>query len=717
MSKFQFSLRALSSVSALGLVPFLLAGAAWAQTAPYGQPSTAKGDWPLYFADTSGSRYLPFDQINASNFNKLEVAWHFKTDQLGAHPEFKLEGTPIEVNGTVYTTGGSRRDVVALDAKTGELKWVYSMNEGLRAALSPRQLSGRGVAYWTDGNGDDRILYITTGYRMVALNAHTGKPVEAFGDHGVVDLKVGAYHGVFGQPGQYQQVDLVTGEIGLHSTPTVVGNTILVGSSFKEGAQPLEQNNTKGLTRAFDTRTGKLLWTFHNIPQKGEPGYESWEKSSADFNGNTGTWASITADPELNSAYLPVEDPTDDYYGGARPGNDLYGDSLVCVDLTTGKLKWYFQVVHHPIWDYDMSSPPLLVNATIDGQPRKLVAVPSKENFLYVFDRETGKPVWPIVEKSVPQSDVPGEKTSKTQPYPSKPAPYARQEVTTNDLIDFTPAMRAQAQDIVKKYYKPAPMFGPAVASKIGGPYGTLLIGHGGGGTNWPGASFNPESHVVFAPAANAGVEMLGLVEPPAGLADLKYLQGTAGQPFRINGGPGFGSSSDAPKVSDDEKKLAAALAAHPQTAVEAPPPRNLNGLPLVKPPYGLLTAISLDTGDQLWQVPNGDTPDEVKNNPQLKGMTIPRTGQSAQEGVALTKTLVIQGDGLYSTSNGHPRGAYLRGYDQKTGQEVGAVWMPAPQSGSPMTYSYDGKQYIIVAVSGGNYSGDYLAFSLPGGN
>jgi quinoprotein glucose dehydrogenase len=717
MSNSRFSLRALSSVSALGLVPFLLAGAAGAQTAPYGQPSTAKGDWPLYFADTSGSRYLPFDQINASNFNKLEVAWHFKTDQLGAHPEFKLEGTPIEVNGVVYTTGGSRRDVVALDAKTGELKWVYSMNEGLRAALSPRQLSGRGVSYWTDGKGDDRILYVTTGYRLVALNAHTGQPVEAFGDHGVVDLKVGAYHGVFGQPGQYQQVDLVTGEIGLHSTPTVVNNTILIGSSFKEGAQPLEQNNTKGLTRAYDTRTGKLLWVFHNIPQKGEPGYESWEKSSADFNGNTGTWASITADADLNSAYLPVEDPTDDYYGGARPGNDLYGDSLVCVDLTTGKLKWYFQVVHHPIWDYDMSSPPLLVNATIDGQPRKLVAVPSKENFLYVFDRVTGKPVWPIVEKAVPQSDVPGEKTSRTQPYPTRPAPYARQEVNNDDLIDFTPAMKAQAQDIVKKYYRPAPMFGPAVASKVGGPYGTLLIGHGGGGTNWPGAGFNPESHVVFAPAANAGVEMLGLVEPPPGLADLKYLQGTAGQPFRINGGPGFGSSSDAPKVSDDEKKLAAALAAHPQTAVEAPPPRNLNGLPLVKPPYGLLTAISLDTGDQLWQVPNGDTPDEVKNNPQLKGITIPRTGQSAQEGIALTKSLVIQGDGLYSTSNGHPRGAYLRGYDQKTGQEVGAVWMPAPQSGSPMTYSYDGKQYIIVAVSGGNYSGDYLAFSLPGGN
>src|ERR1700742_1553762 len=242
--------RRLASVAAIALLPALGLGTAVAQTSGHGQPSTAKGDWPMYFADPSGSRYSPQDQINASNFNQLQQAWHFKTDNMGGRPEFKLEGTPLEINGTVYPTAGSRRAVVALNAKTGELKWVYSLDEGLRAALAPRQLSGRGVAYWTDGNGDDRIIYVTTGYRLVELNAHTGQPVESFGDHGVVDLKVGAYTGVIGQPGVYKQIDLTTGEIGLHTVPTVAGDSIYVGSAFKEGMQPLEQNNTKGITRA-----------------------------------------------------------------------------------------------------------------------------------------------------------------------------------------------------------------------------------------------------------------------------------------------------------------------------------------------------------------------------------------------------------------------------------------------------------------------------------
>src|SRR5580698_8514700 len=374
----KISTQRLASVAAIALLPALGMGSATAQTAGHGQPSTAKGDWPIYFADPTGSRYSPQDQINASNFNQLQQAWHFKTDNLGGRPEFKLEGTPLEINGTLYTTGGSRRDVIALNAKTGELKWVYGLDEGLRAAVAPRQLSGRGVSYWTDGNGDERILYITTGYRLVQLDAHTGRPIESFGDHGMVDLKVGAYTGVQGHPGEYKQIDLVTGEIGLHTTPTVVNNVVIVGSSFKEGAQPLEFNNTKGLTRAFDVKTGKLLWTFHNIPQKGEFGYDSWKNNSADFNGNTGTWASITVDMKNQTAYLPIEDPTDDYYGGGRPGNDLFGDSLVAVDSNTGKMKWYYQVVHHPIWDMDMSSPPLLVDITVDGKPIKAVAVPSK---------------------------------------------------------------------------------------------------------------------------------------------------------------------------------------------------------------------------------------------------------------------------------------------------------------------------------------------------
>ncbi len=705
-----------SSVAVIALLPALFMSQSSAQTirlggaaaAPHGQPSTAKGDWPMYFADTTGSRYSPQDQINASNFNKLELAWHFKTDNLGGRPEYKLEGTPIEINGTVYTTAGSRRAVVALNAKTGELKWTFSIDEGARAALAPRQLSGRGVSYWTDGNGDERILYVTTGYRLVELNAKTGQPIESFGDHGIVDLKVGAWKGAG------EQIDLESGEIGLHTTPTVVNNVVLVGSAMKEGSQPLAVNNTKGLARAFDVKTGKNLWTFRTIPSKGEFGYDTWENGSADRNGNTGVWTGITVDPELNTVYLPVEDPTNDAYGGPRPGNNLFGDSLVAVDLTTGKRKWHYQVVHHPIWDYDLSSPPLLVDINVNGKPIKAVAVPSKEAFLYVFDRVTGKPIWPIVEKPVPQSDVPGEKTSKTQPFPTKPAPYARQAVTTDDLIDFTPELRAKAVDMIKKNYKMGPMFSPAIVSKPGGPYGVIDIGNLGGGTNWPGAGFNPETHVVFAPAANAGVVFFGLVEPPPGLTDNKYLEGVGGQPFRIAGGPGFGSATDAPKVSADDARLAKALAEHPQVAAGPPPPRNVDGLPIVKPPYGLLTAINLDTGNTLWQVPHGDTPDAVRNNPALKGLNIPKTGQQGVVGEVITKSLVVLGDPEFTTTPEHPRGAMLRAYDQKTGQQVGAVYMPAPQSGSPMTYSYDGKQYIIVAVSGGNYSGDYLAYALP---
>jgi quinoprotein glucose dehydrogenase len=706
----------LVAAAPLALSAFLLAPQAMAQgTAPYGQPSIAKGDWPMYFADLSGSRYAPQDQIDASNFNKLEVAWHFKTDNFGARPEYKLEGTPLEINGTVYTTAGSRRAVVALDAKTGELKWVYSLNEGLRAAISPRQLSGRGVSYWTDGKGDDRIIFITMGFRLVELNAHTGQPIESFGDHGLVDMRDGFYIGVPGHPGVYKQIDPVTGEIGLHSTPTVVDNLILVGSSMREGTQPLTMNNTKGLTRAFDVKTGKIVWTFHNIPQKGEFGYDTWANNSADWNGNTGTWASITVDQDLNTAYLPIEEPTNDSYGGTRPGNNLFGDSLVAVDLHTGKMKWYFQVVHHPVFNFDMSSPPLLVDAVVDGKPVKEVAEPNKTGWLYVFDRVTGKPVWPMPERPVPQSDVPGEQMAKTQPFPTKPAPYARQFVNSyDDLIDYTPELHQKAVELVKKNYKLGPMFAPAILSKLDG-FSALYSGTGGtGGTNWPGGGFDPETQTVFLPGNDAAQSFKSLVVPPEGLTDEPYEQGTAGQVFTVGNGPGFGAASDAPKVSVEGQKLAAVLAAHPQHAVGPPPPRNVDGLPLIKPPYGTLTAVNMNTGDFRWHIAAGDTPDEIRNNPALRGIDIPKTGQTGNVGLMVTKTMVVQGDPQYSTPPGHPRGAILHAYDKMTGAEVGRVWMPAPQTGSPMTYNYDGKQYIIVAVSGGNYSGDYIAYALP---
>jgi len=708
----------LAASSALALL--LAAGSAHAQSgqASIAQPSTTKGDWPMYFADLSGSRYSPQDQINASNFNKLEVAWHFKTDALGARPEFKLEGTPLEINGTIYTTAGSRRAAVALDAKTGELKWVFSMNEGMRAAISPRQLSGRGVSYWTDGNGDDRIIFITMGFRLVELNAHNGQPIESFGDHGMVDMRDGFYVGVPGQPGVYKQIDLINGELGLHSTPTVVDNLVLVGSSMREGTQPLTMNNTKGLTRAFDVKTGKIVWTFHNIPQKGEFGYDTWANNSADWNGNTGTWASITVDKDLNTAYLPIEEPTNDSYGGTRPGNNLFGDSIVAVDMHTGKMKWYFQVVHHPVFNFDMSSPPLLVDAVVDGKPVKEVAEPNKTGWLYVFDRVTGKPVWPMPERPVPQSDVPGEQMAKTQPFPTKPAPYARQFVNSyDDLIDYTPALHQKAVDIVKKNYKLGPMFAPAILSKTDG-FSALYSGTGGtGGTNWPGGGFDPETQTVFLPGNDAAQSFKSLVVPPEGLTDEPYEQGTAGQVFTVGNGPGFGAASDAPKVSVEAEKLSAVLALHPQQAVGPPPPRNVDGLPLVKPPYGTLTAVNMNTGDFRWHIAAGDTPDEIRNNPVLKGIDIPKTGQTGNVGLLVTKTLVVQGDPQYSTAPGHPRGAMLNAYDKMTGNQVGKLWMPAPQTGSPMTYNYDGKQYIIVAVSGGNYSGDYIAYSLPAGN
>jgi quinoprotein glucose dehydrogenase len=323
------------------------------------------------------------------------------------------------------------------------------------------------------------------------------------------------------------------------------------------------------------------------------------------------------------------------------------------------------------------------------------------------------------VEKPAPQGDVPGEWYSPTQPFPTKPPAYARQALTTDDLIDFTPELHAKALQLVE-HYRMGPMFLPPVVSKIDGPLAALTVGTTGGGTNWPGAGYDPETHVVYAPAENVVVP-LGLVEPPPGYTDMHYLEGTAGQPFRINEGPGYGSASDAPKVSATQQKLNAILAQQAAAASTAPAaPRigtTVDGMPLMKPPYGMLTATDLDKGELMWSVPHGDTPDVVRNSPDLKGLNIPKTGQAGNVGLVITKTLVILGDPQVTTTPDHPRGAMLRAYDKKTGQQVGAVWMPAQQSGSPMTYSVDGKQYIIVAISGGNYSGEYVAFSLPSKN
>ncbi|HET7698949.1 MAG TPA: PQQ-binding-like beta-propeller repeat protein [Vicinamibacterales bacterium] len=686
--------------------------------------STAKGDWPSYTGDTRGSRYSPLAQITAENFNDLEVAWRFKTDSLGTRPEYKLEGTPLVVNGIMYTTAGTRRSVISLDAATGELLWVHRYPEGTRGANAPRQLSGRGLAYWTDGRGDERIIYFTPGYRMIALHARTGQPVRTFGTDGVVDLKVGA---VFGNR---QPIDLETGEIGIHSTPVVVKNVVLVGSSMKEGMTVTTHNNTKGLARAYDARTGKLLWTFHTIPRPGEFGSETWLDNSWAVNGNAGIWTQISVDEELGLVYLPVETPTSDFYGGKRPGNNLFGESLVCVDLATGRRRWHFQFVHHPIWNDDMSSAPLIADVTVDGTPRKVVAVPSKQAWLYVFDRVTGEPIWPIEEKPVPKGDVPGEWYAPTQPHPPAALMYGRNTVTEDDLIDFTPELRAQAKKQLERYkWLPGVVYTPPIVGNTSGLLGAINIGHINGGTNWPGGGYDPELRTVFVHANTSSVQSGSVAPPPPGFSDLPYQDGVVGQPFRLREAAGTGTYADvSQRARGGQPGGQAAGAAQAGTATPAAPASGrgggggeggggltVQGLSIIKPPYSVLAAIDLDKGAVKWRVPHGETPDVVRNHPLLKGMNIPRTGQGSSVGLVITKTLVVLGESQFTTLPDRPRGAMLRAYDKGTGKEVGAVFMPAPQSGSPMTYLAKGKQYIVVAVSGGPYSGEYLAFALPG--
>jgi len=664
-------------LAAMAFAAMLAAGAAVAQ-AP-----APDADWGTYGGDLASTRYSPLAQIDASNFSDLEVAWRFRTDNLGPRPEYQFQSTPLMKNGVLYTTAGSRRAVAALDARTGELRWVYSLDEGKRGASAPRQLSGRGLAYWSDGTAE-RILYVTPGYRLIALDARTGRPVDSFGDHGVIDLKAD-----FDQ----EIPDPETADVGLHSAPIVANGVIVIGAAHGSGMNPHSRTNVKGYVRGFDVRTGRRLWTFHTIPQPGELGHETWLDGSAAYTGNTGAWAQMSADEALGLVYVPVEMPTGDYYGGSHPGANLFSESLVALDIRTGQRRWHYQTVHHGMWDYDLPSAPILLDAVKDGRTIPAVAIPTKQAMLFVLDRATGKPVWPIPERRAPKGDVPGEWYAPSQPMP--PIVYGRNGFTKDDILDFTPELRAEGEAVAARY-RLGPVYTPPALSKTDGPLATLWIA---GGSNWPGGSADPESRLVFLTASHA-VGSFGIA-PQAGY-DMPYGKGSAlDPPNRV--------LPSAIRGADDNLAVRADEGGPPRTGGTS-----VRGLPLLKPPYGTISAVDLATGKVAWTVANGETPAAIRNNPALKGLDIPRTGRAGIIGSLATRTLLIAGEPGYGPTPGGRRGAMLRAYDKRTGREVGAVYLPAPQTGSPMTYALDGRQYLVVAVSGAGYPGELIAFRLP---
>jgi quinoprotein glucose dehydrogenase len=642
---------ALSTVAAAALATWQ-AGAA-GHAAGQAARQTA-GEWPTYGGDPGQARYAALDQIGPSNLSALRIAWRWKSDNFSAPAEFRNQSTPIMVSGTLYFTTGARRWVVAADAATGVTKWIWHLDEGDRARVAPRRDSGRGVAYWASPSGGGRIFTVTPGFQLVALDAATGRPVESFGSRGVVDLK--AQLGV--------AVDLATAAIGSSSPPVVFENTVVVGPALEVGLRPPSRKNVPGRIVAIDAVTGALRWRFNTIPVKGEAGYETWEGGSAEYTGNAGAWAPLTVDPARGYLYLPLEAATGDYFGGHRHGSNLYSSTLACLDIRTGTLVWHFQTVHHDIWDYDNPTGPILADVTIDGRPRQIVVQLTKQSFAYVFDRVTGQPIWPIEERSVPASDVPGERASTTQPFPTRPAAYDRQGVTHDDLIDFTPDLRAEALKAIEGLLLGGLFTPPSLAAAPDGTRGTLMLPGNLGGSNWEPASLDADTGVLYVPSWTSA-SVLALTKDPA-RSDMDYVAGGGRLP-------------------------------------------SVRGLPLIKPPYSRITAIDLKTGAHVWMVPNGDTPAAIASNPALAGRTLPPTGAQARPVVLATRTVLFNADG----AGGQPR---LRALDKATGRRLWEMPLPGAVGSAPMSYMAGGRQFIVMwtADRQNNVPAELVALALP---
>ncbi|MBN1236985.1 MAG: PQQ-binding-like beta-propeller repeat protein [Gammaproteobacteria bacterium] len=615
-----------------------------------GGDAGATVEWPTYRGSLAAQNYSPLEQIDAGNVGELRIEWRWHGANFGPRPESRNQSTPLMVDGVLYFPVGVTRNVVAVDARTGQTLWLWRAREGERYEQAPRRMSGRGVAYWTDGEDDARILTVTPGFHLVALDAQTGLPVPEFGEDGVVDMM------------RFLRGPADNVEIGSTSPPLVVGDVVIVGPAHGVGARPDSKTRTKGDVRAFDVRTGELRWTFHTIPERGELGYDTWLDGSAEYTGNAGVWAPMAADPELGYVYLPVEGATSDMYGGERPGDNLFATSLVALDARTGERIWHRQLIHHDIWDWDNPTAPILLDVTVDGRPVKAVVQLTKQAFAYAFDRQTGEPLWPLEERPVPQSDVPYERTAATQPFPTKPPAYDRQGFSEDDLIDFTPEIKAAALEQVRDL-RMGPMFSPpSLVDADDGTRGTLVLPHFGGGANWEGGAADPETGILYVGSiTNPAVFALRPSDP--GFTDIRYVF--------VNG--------------------------------EVPQPMDL---PLVKPPWGRITAIDMNRGEHVWMVPNGDTPEDVLSNPALEGVEIPRTGKRSRAALLVTKTLLFAGEGY----GGDP---ILRAHDKRTGEIVAEIELPGAVGGLPMSYMLDGRQFIAVMV-GREGPAQLITLALP---
>ncbi|MCH2521960.1 MAG: PQQ-binding-like beta-propeller repeat protein, partial [Dehalococcoidia bacterium] len=556
-------------------------------------------------------------------------------------------------DGVLYANVGTTRNVVALDATSGQVLWMFRYDEGTRFDEAPRKGAGRGVAYYDNGE-KSRIFDISPGYQLVSLDPETGIPDPSFGEDGVVDLYVGVRNG---DDPRYPYPD-----IGISAPPFIMNDVIVVGAAHRTGGRPRSKLNTKGDIRGFDVHTGELLWTFHTIPERGEYGYESWI-SGNDITGNSGVWAAISGDPELGHVYLPVEDPTGDYYGGDRHGDNLFSSGLVAVDVKTGERQWHYQFIHHDIWDWDIPSPPIIADLP---NGRKVVMSVTKQAWVYAFDRMTGEPIWPIVERPVPTGDVPNEWYSPTQPFPTRPAAFDRQGFTEDDLIDWTPEIRALALESIQDFRLSPSIFSPpSLQDAADGTRGLLSLPSSTGGSNWESSAFDPETGILYVPSRTQ-LQVLALAKNPDSDIDLSQ---------------GFG--------------------------VRAP---RVQGLQIVKPPYGRVTAIDMNTGDHLWMIANADTPDNIKNHRLLEGVDIPRTGIPTRAGVLLTKELLFVAEG----TGGVGASPIFRAVNKATGEIVAEIDLPANQGGIPFTYEADGKQYVAMFVTSGSSAAELVAYALP---